>query len=281
MPDINSYQWLLGSMAVMGAAGVQVLTGFGFPLVSIPLLLYIFPNYEAILISMMLSMFTLVLQAGKNWNMARWDLVWRLLAIGFPGLLLGVLASGKMSGVHLKGLVGITVLSYVLIQWVQAERNRKVAQIGGSSNESQPIGLRKWPKGLYFAGFASGILTGVVGLPGPPVIAILVPYLQKDSFRATIVNYFILMYAVALSLSLFVRQQKVTETVLTTVIVYMIPALLGYWIAQPIRKRINDTNFKRLVYGLLIIVGITSCWQSLSQINLPEIIVKQISLNVK
>lgn len=266
MPDIDFSQWILGILIVVGAAGVQGLTGFGFALVSIPLLLYIYPSYEAILISIMLAMFILLLQAWKNWNNARWDLIWRLVGIGLPGLWIGLSIGKKMNSAHLEGLVGVSVLVYILFQFILENRNKGEQTI--NTKNSGEKSSRKLPKGFYLAGFISGVLTGAVGLPGPPVIAILIPFLLKETFRSTVIYYFIFIYSVTLTLALFVFKQDIAvNDILSTTAVYLIPAVVGYLIGHSLHKRINDINFKRLIYGLLIVIGTTSFGHSVLQFS--------------
>lgn len=267
--DISSF--IISSIAVLSAGIIQILTGFGFALVSIPLLMFVFPGYEAVLIGMILSSIMLSLQAIKDWRLARWDLIGRLIAIGLLGIFLGVMVSGKLNAVHLKSIVGATVLIYVIIQWIQIEKNRRsgkreqAATIdhGTKIHESCETKKKKLPKGFYIAGAFSGLLTGVVGMPGPPVVAVLVHFLKKETFRATLVNYFLVNFLIALFLALFVFHKGNQLNVLFAVAVLIIPTFVGNLIGYPLRKFINDENFKRVVFSMLIIIGITSIWQSI------------------
>ncbi|TYS69762.1 sulfite exporter TauE/SafE family protein [Sutcliffiella horikoshii] len=261
MAELTIYQWLWSIVVVMGAAGVQEITGFGFALISIPLLLLIFPSYEAVLISIMLAMITLLLQGWKNVHQPRWDLIWRLIVIGLPGLWFGILIGKKMNVAHLEGFVGISVLSYVIAQLVQERRKRRLSRITNVSNDTDSTITRKLPKGFYLAGLSSGVLTGAVGLPGPPVIATLIPILKKDLFRATVLYYFIFIYAIVISVALFSFKQEFNQVkIITVVMIYIVPLLIGFYIGQLIQKQVNDVLFKHLVYSLLILVGTFSCW---------------------
>ncbi|WP_240376992.1 sulfite exporter TauE/SafE family protein [Bacillus piscicola] len=262
--------FLLGSIAVMAAGMVQVLTGFGFALVSIPLLMFLFPGYEAVLIGMVLSILILFLQARKDWKKARWDLVGLLTAVGLLGLCVGLLGSDRLHAVHLKSIVGASVLVYIVVQWIQNERERRTAKVEQAATSDSPTELsasrkaekKKVPRGFYIAGMFSGLLTGVVGMPGPPVVAVLINFLKKDTFRATLVNYFLINYVLAFLLAFFVVHKENQADVLIAVGGLIIPTFIGYLLGHPLRKYINDENFKRLVFLMLIIIGITSIWQA-------------------
>lgn len=260
----------------MCAAVTQVLTGFGFALVAIPLLMYVFPGYEAVLICLVLSSCLLSLQAWNFWKLARWDLIWKLTVVGFVGILTGVAVSDMLDAVHLKSIVGGAVLIYVIIQWVQIERERRSRLVNMSSiemaaanncqleqSEKDTQKKERLPKGFYVAGLTSGLLIGVVGMPGPPIVAVLVHYLKKDSFRATLVYYFLINFIILLTLAFSIFYRESTSTVLITAASLLIPMLIGYAIGQPISKYIKEDNFKRIVFSLLIIVGVTSIWQAL------------------
>lgn len=252
--------------AVLSAGMIQVITGFGFALVSIPLLFYVFPGYKAILISMLLSVFTLTLQSRKNWRQARWDLIWRLTAIGLVGLVVGVMVSGKLNADMLKSIVGVVVFIYVIIQWVQTEKERRSGLKEQAATTEVEVSekierKRKYPKGFYTAGLFSGLLTGGVGMPGPPVVAVLVQFLQRETFRATLVNYFLVNYLFALFLALFVFQREHQLDVLLAAASLIIPTFIGYLIGHPVRKFIKDDQFKRIVFALLLIIALSFIWQ--------------------
>ena len=120
------------------------------------------------------------------------------------------------------------------------------------------------PKGFYLAGISSSLLTGIAGLPGPPVVAVLVKSLPKDEFRATIVWYFIIEYSLAISAFLLLKHSgQWVQTILWDLLLFLVPTIIGFSIGVPIRKLLSETNFKRLVYGLLLVVGFTSSWNAL------------------
>ncbi len=264
MQEVDFFIWALAGLTVMGAAGIQVLTGFGFSLLAIPLLLHLFPSREAILISMILSMFTLLLQSKKIKDDARWDLVWRLVIIGLPGLIFGVLVSDYIPLYNLKGLIGLILLGYLLFQWFNNRKiddeNKKIS----NSNENTP-------KGFYILGVLAGILTGMIGLPGPLVVIIFIDFLPRDIFRATLVFYFIVQYLMALILVFIFQNHFLSYDLFLITILLIIPTFIGFLIAFPLRKLINEKFFKKVVYSLLLWIGLYSSW---------EFIINHISLSL-
>lgn len=267
---MDSLGLLIASIAVLSAGLVQVLTGFGYALVSIPLLMLVFHGYDAVLIGMILSVFTLALQARKDWKYTDWDIVWKLTVTGLIGIILGVTVGSNLNPIYLKGLVGATVLIYVLVEWTQRKSPRKrAAQVNpitannrlNSSNKNTDGIAEKYPKGFYVAGMAAGLLTGIVGMPGPPVVAVLVNHLKKDVFRATLVSYFLINMLIALVLALFVFGEKKQLNIYLAVLYLIVPTIIGYLIGYPLRKVVNDNNFKKLIFMMLIAIGVSSIWQ--------------------
>lgn len=251
---MDLYSFFIGGFAVLLSGLVQVLTGFGFALIAIPLLMLVFPGYEAVLIGMMLSVFTLSLQARKDWKFARWDIVWTLTGIGIIGIVIGVLLGNNLNPIYLKGVVGIAVLVYVVLEWIQKFKKNKNQKQGA-------LKVKKYPKGFYVAGAFSGLLTGVVGMPGPPVVAVLINYLKKDTFRATLVNYFLINMSLTLIVAFLFLQNGNIFSVFIKVFALITPTIIGYIIGFPLRKLVNEWNFKYLVLILLIFIGISSIWQ--------------------
>lgn len=252
---------ILGSLTVMFAAIIQSLTGFGFGVVAVPFLLFIFPSQQAVLLSMILSLCSLCLHFIPSRRTADWHTVWYLIAVGLPGLILGVIFGGKINPVYLKGIIGITLVAYVANQWLQTEReNLKIKDTESLEKIDVPQNFASSRKsyGLATAGFFSGLLTGVVGLPGPPVVAVLIRSLPKDKFQATVVSYFVIEYSLAIASYLIFRNSSSLGTLITTILILIFPTVVGFLISRPIRRLIVESNFKRLVFLLLLIVGFTS-----------------------
>lgn len=111
----------------MSAAIIQSLTGFGFGLVSVPFLLFLFPSRQAVLMSMVLSLCSLLLQGVRSRELANWVFLRRLILIGLPGLIAGLLLGDILNPVLLKGVVGVTLIIYVSFQWVLAEKKTALA----------------------------------------------------------------------------------------------------------------------------------------------------------
>src|SRR5665648_43174 len=274
MPSFNI--WILASITVMSAGVIQSLTGFGFGLVSVPFLLMLFPSRQAVLISMVLSLCSLLMQGVRSRKLVNWIFVRQLIIIGLPGLICGIILGDFLNSVIVKGIVGVTLIFYVSFQWLLVEKQRKAALLHNSNTvnsvDSEPIYASSHkeketskPKGFYLAGIFSGLLTGIAGLPGPPVIAVLINAMPKEKFRATIVWYFIIEYILAISAFLLLKHaEQWVHTIVWDILLLLVPTIIGYLSGVPLRKVLSETHFKRLVFGLLLVVGFTSSWDALN-----------------
>lgn len=280
--------WLAMSVIVFCATFTQVLTGFGFGLIAVPLLLFVLPSQQALLAGMLLSMISSSLQGYKMRHLARWDLIGRLLLLSIPGMIVGVALSGYMDKLYIKGVVGVILIAYVSYQWLQfkgetSEKGAKSARntesagllekdlmlkaesqvelVGEGNPSKRSEGLSTFSKEFILVAFSSGLLNGLAAIPGPPIVALLIKNLRKDIFQATTVNFFFLQYAVTASSKIILVKGNFSISFAVLLASMILAILMGYWVGQPIRKRINEVQFKKLVYGLLLIIGITSVWE--------------------
>lgn len=257
--------WIQVSGIIFAATIIQALTGFGFGLLAIPLLLLVLPSYEAIMAGMLLSMFSSLIQGIKMRKLARWDLVFKLLFLSIPGLIVGVGLSRYLNSMFIKGIVGVVLIGYVTWQYLQFLRKNK--QYSGERLSEQEGSKGKevqvYSGGFVLAGLFSGILNGLAAIPGPPIVALLIKHLDKDTFHATTVNFFLLQYTITLIAKFIVQKDALDISFAVMILSMILPIVLGLLVGQPIRKRINGENFKKLVYALLLIIGITSVWEPL------------------
>ncbi|AGA70864.1 putative permease [Desulfitobacterium dichloroeliminans LMG P-21439] len=249
--------WLMMFGIVFCATFTQVLTGFGFGLIAVPLLLFILPSQQALIAGMILSMLSSALQGVQMRHLARWDLIFRLLFFSIPGLALGVILSEYMNGLYIKGIVGSVLIGYVGWQWFRIKASpSEVVAVDESEGVDQ--GLKTFSILFILVAFSSGLLNGLAAIPGPPIVALLINHLKKDAFQATTVNFFFLQYAVTTVSKSVLFDGNFDFPFAVLLFSMMLAIALGYLIGQPVRKRINEDQFKKVVYGLLLIIGLTS-----------------------
>lgn len=176
--------WLIAAAIVCLAATLQGVTGFGFALISVPLLLLVYDPHMAVGINIIISFVSLFLLTLSVRKAIQRSLVKNLFLGSIPGIPLGAYVFLHFNLQELKLSIGlVTALCSLLL-------------LSG-------VTIKK-ATGRYWEGFTgsiSGFLTGSVGMPGPPIILFLSnQQLPKDHFRATTAAYFTLAYPASLLL---------------------------------------------------------------------------------
>lgn len=144
--------------AIAFGSALQSAVGFGMGLLSIPLFLWMgldAPSSVALLLG------AVVLHSVYNLYRARADVLWkpalRMTLIRMIAIPVGVLCLGlihELSVMRIKQVVGATLLISLGLIW-RAERPLSVKAGGGLA---------------WVAGLLSGLLAGVIGMGGPPVV---------------------------------------------------------------------------------------------------------------
>jgi uncharacterized membrane protein YfcA len=232
--------FILAFIAVLLASLVAGLTGFGFAIVAVPILMILMPPKVVVPVVQLLSavlQIAILVEARKGLDLKR---VWPLLLAGIAGVPLGTYLLLILDPQTLRILVGVVVIISALAMlagWRWSVRNEKVASV--------PVGL------------AGGALGASTGIPGPPVILFFTNQeMAKQGFRANLVLYFTCVGLVAV-LSLLVSGLITQEVLIRWA--GLLPAvaigmLAGVWLA----RRVDQERFQQITLGVLILTGIAA-----------------------
>lgn len=226
-------------VAVFVASLVQMNVGFGFALLSVPLMTVGLRTQDAVVVSTFLGLLTSALQAWHGRRVAQWVLVRRLTLASMIGIPFGLVVFKQLDPEVLKVVLGIGVLiaTYLL---------------------AREVNLIHLGPGLeWSAGLLSGALASSLSTNGPPLVfALMGRNLPIDVFRSTISFVFVMSGLMAMSGFIItdeVRSQAVAGMVLA------VPALLlGIGAGLKVRPHINDARAKTAVFVLLGLAGTMS-----------------------
>ncbi|MFZ5754982.1 MAG: sulfite exporter TauE/SafE family protein [Bacillota bacterium] len=232
--------WLAAGGIVLFAAALQSITGFGFALLSVPMLLMVYDAKTAVGLNVIISFFSLVLLTLKVRESVVRPVVKNLFYGAAFGIPLGIYIFFHSDTHVLKIFISAVtiILSLILVGGIR---------LGRESNH--------WIERMV--GSASGFLTGCIGMPGPPIILFLNNHgLPKDQFRATTAAYFVLVYPVSFIL-LFILGAITPLTVLTAL--SLLPfAFFGGRIGQHLFPFVPQQQFQRGVPLLVLATGLYS-----------------------
>jgi uncharacterized membrane protein YfcA len=233
-------QFLIVCLIVAVAEAVYVLLGFGAGLIAVGTMALLLPELKDAVVLLLLV----------NLPAELWVVRSSLRKISWPGVL--VIFIGVALGIPLGTwwlrwgdasfllvlLGGFLVAVGAVFLFIRSPRGRRMAPWTAA-----PVGV------------LSGILTGLFGTGGPPLIL----YYQltgsdKAAFRGNLMAIFLLMTTVRVpSYAVF---GLITAPRLWSALAVMPAVILGAVIGNRIHLRIEEATFRRLVSAALLIIGL-------------------------
>lgn len=174
--------WIFAILAVVFAGVVRGFTGFGFALVALGALsLFVEPKIivPTVVILDMLASAHLI---PRVWKLIEWRIIGWLTFGTLFGVPVGVAILAWLDADTMRIVISIGILVAVLLMW-------------------KGVGLTQRPGTVITAGtgVAAGIFSGSAGIPGPPVIILLLSSpIAVAAVRATTITFFILTDAIVL-----------------------------------------------------------------------------------
>jgi uncharacterized protein len=231
---VTTAQLIVVGVAVFFAAFMQIVAGFGFALLAVPLMTLAIEPKIAVVVSTLAGVFVTGWQAYRDRAQADRVLVRRMTIAAYLGMPLGLLVFITVDDNVLRFLLGLAVLIAAVLLALRVNLHH--------------VG----PHLDYGSGFVSGILATSLSTNGPPLVfALQARQLTAVQFRATISTVFALCNI--FGLSLFIAAGKITRDGLVAAAVTLPAMLLGQLLGFPIRKHVHGERFRWLV--LLLLVG--------------------------
>ncbi len=233
-------QYLLTCGILFIAQIVYVLFGFGSGLIAVGALAVVFPDIRDVVV--MLLLVNLPAEVWIAWK-ARAEVRWRPIAILGTGIALGI----PLGAIILRNSEPdfiLTVLGVFLIIVGMVFLRLPTA------GKFTPPGWAAPPTGLL-----SGLLTGLFGTGGPPLIIwyhLCAPH--KAAFRGNLMTIFLLMTFVRVPS--YAAAGLITRERLLSMAVVMPAVLLGAWTGNRLHLEVSEVWFRRLVSALLVVLGL-------------------------
>jgi uncharacterized membrane protein YfcA len=236
---VTTAQLIVVGSAVFVASMMQIVAGFGFALLGVPLMTLAIEPKIAVVVSALTGVFVTTWQAVRSRADIDRVLVRRLTIAAYVGMPFGLLVFLTVNDNVLRLLLGIAVLIAVVMLALRVNLHHA------------------GPRLDYAAGFVSGVLNTSLSTNGPPLVfALQARQLSPVTFRATITTVFALSNI--LGLSLFVASGKVTRDGLIAVMITIPAMVLGQALGFPIRKHVHGERFRWLVLVLMTGAAISS-----------------------
>lgn len=236
---MSAGELIVVAVAIFSAAFVQMLAGFGFALLAMPIMTLAVPVEQAVVVVAIFGLATTAWQSIHLRHDAAPRLVRRLTVFSLIGMPIGLVVLNVVDDRALRIVLGVSVLV-------------ATALLAGR------ISLAHAGPGLDAGcGFLSGVLNTSLGTNGPPLVFDLQARgLDADRFRATIAAVFVFSNIVALVL--FAVDGKISGDELQAAAVAAPAWALGQGLGWPVRRHVHGERFRRLVLLLLLAVGVSA-----------------------
>jgi uncharacterized membrane protein YfcA len=230
-------QFAVVAGAIFFSAMVTAVAGFGFGLMSVPVMSLVIDIHSAVIVSSIVALFANGVQAYMYRRKRDRRLANRLSLACVLGLPLGFVVFEFVGDRALRVVLGVGVVLAV----VMLSRGLNLAHLG--------------PQLEWGLGFISGVLNTSISTSGPPLVFDLqARNLAPEAFRATI-NYIFLISG-SVGLVVFAVGGKIQANEIQAGAIAT-PAL-GLLAGMPLRKRFPPERFRLLVIWLLIVGAVAA-----------------------
>lgn len=219
---------------------IQGLAGFGFSMVSVPVLIILIEPQlliPIIIIQSVVINIILFIKVRKNVQLGR---IWPLVVAAIVGIPIGTWLLLALNQDILRLFVGLFIMV-----------------IGLAYMKDFSIEIKNEKLAFLPVGFISGILNGSITLSGPPVILTLTNQgVKKKAFRANMIAYFMLLNLA--TLPFHYTKGLFTEVCINLSIILLPGMVLGAFFGTMLVKKVDEDKFRKMVLVLVTVSGLFS-----------------------
>lgn len=232
-------QYIVVFVIVFGAAVIQALFGFGFGLISVPLMIFVVDLPTAVVTATVISVVSCSLQWYESRAVPAWVVSQRLIISALLGMPFGLWLLNNMDARLMKALLGVLVLVGVVVSSREPDL-RRVSLLFD-----------------YSMGFIAGVLSTSTSTNGPPLVFLLhARHYSPAEFRAVLNRVFTILNL--LTLAIFAIDGKLLPNVLSLALLSIPVMGVGVWFGIRLRQLINPEHFRKLVLVILFATGLSA-----------------------
>jgi hypothetical protein len=233
-------QFLAVSAVLVLAQIIYVAFGFGSGLIAVGILALMFPSLQDVVVLLLLvNLPAEVLVVVRSWREITWQRTGAIAAGVVVGVPLGTYALKTGSPDVVLTALGLFLVAVSLILL----RLRDGRRVDWPRWSAPPVGL------------AGGVLTGLFGTGGPPLIIYYhLAGMAKGAFRGNLMAIFLLQ--TCLRVPAYAVSGLITAPRFWSGMLLVPAALVGTWLGQRLHVQLSERAFRRLVSLLLGIIGL-------------------------
>ncbi len=219
---------------------VYVMFGFGSGLIAVGTLALVFPEIKDVVVLLLLV--NLPAELFVTWRSRR-EIHWRPIAGLGVGIVVGIPLGAWLLSHTEPGII------LEILGWFLVAVGLIFVKLPPGGNITPPAAAAP-PTGLL-----SGLLTGLFGTGGPPVIIWYHLAAEgKSAFRAHLMTIFLLMTLIRVPS--YIANGLVTGPRLWSSLLVLPAVLFGAWLGHRLHLQISERTFRRLVSLLLAVLGL-------------------------
>lgn len=242
--DMTAYAIM--AVVVFLAVTLQSIIGFGFALFATPLLVLAgFPLPNTIVLVSTCSLLQSLIGAYRLREDVPWRQALRATLIRSLCIICGMFLLKRLVSAHtgqIRLVIGLILCGLVVLQTLC--RPKPVARLHW-----------RWG-GIAFA--SSGLLSGLCGMGGPPLVIWL---MAQDWTTKQNRGFLFAVFATAIPLQIVLMRLSFGPTILHSVLLgfMLLPLILiGSCVGLPLGNRLNKERMRHFAYALLLIIGISA-----------------------
>ncbi len=247
------HSWVATSIVVLLSALIQGTTGFGFALIAVPPLTLIYDPHSAIEMGMLLSTTSMIWMWFQSRKEERVSITWRLYLAAIIGLPLGLWVLNNLNTAPMRIFVGVVTIGLAGCLSVVITKGTALP----SATNFPAAG--SWPRVITATGFVSGFLMGSLGMAGPPVVALISGTgLPKSIMRATMVEFFALIYVTAVIAALL--SGTIPRPLVIRSLGYLPALAIGIAAGNFVHKASSQRLYMMATLVLIAMAGASCLW---------------------
>ena len=230
------FVWIF--LCVACASFAQSISGFGFALLSVPLMQLVLDPRDAVVISTFIGAVSTTTQAILDRKDAQQAVVKRLTLASYVGMPFGLAIFVVVSDTTLRIVLGVVVVAaaVLLSRGFQLHQTRHVID--------------------WIMGIVSGMLATSTSTNGPPLVFLMqARNMPSHEFRSSINSIFSFVNVGAIAM--FVASGNVSLASVVGAVIALPALFFSLKLGYSVRPRVSETLFRRSVLGLLYVSGLS------------------------
>lgn len=246
---IQFYLLLITALVILLSSVIKGITGFGFSLLAIPVLSYIFPMDVLIPALVIFNLVTSIMVLFKLKEKVRAYYIIPMMIASLLGIPFGIYILTYVDANILKLVISFLVIIFSLKMLSGVKLAKK--------NLNKPV---------VFAGFISGLLTSSISIGGPPlVIALDRKGYGKELFRGIFI-WFMVISSLFSTIAFYYKGLLSFQTIKYSA--FALPLLfIGSTWGVKIAAQINAIKFRKIVICLNVFSGLIMLISTIIALN--------------